>query len=66
MIEVTETPFMLEQVKSYAKEHMNAAEPWMHGEMRNCWVDDDGVTCIQYEDACWWHYRMEDGQLKWW
>jgi hypothetical protein len=66
MIEVAEMPNTLDLARQYAKEHISAVEGWGHGELHNVWVDDDGQVCIQYADGCWWHYHMENGELKWW
>lgn len=55
-----------ERVREYAKAHIDACDPWVHGGIGKTWTDGDGNTCIQYEDGCWWHYRETEDGLEWW
>lgn len=49
-------------------EHKSACENWLHGDMSESWVDDNGYICIRYADGAWYHYgrRNIDDSIVWW
>lgn len=55
-----------EQAEEYWHKHMAACEDWTHGTVEKAWIDDDGNTCVQYEDGSWWHYKETSEGLQWW
>lgn len=46
--------------------HSSKCNIWQHGNIKECWFDEDGNVCVKYEDGAWWHYKCDGTEWKWW